>query len=66
MARSTNSATASYRDNAEGYGLTKDGMVYFWEQYLCSEEQAHEPYAAPMCARDWFPLIPPWRGWAAR
>ncbi len=26
--------TPSYRDNAEGYGLTRDTMVWFWDHYL--------------------------------
>ena len=26
--------TPSYRENAEGYGLTRDTMVWFWNHYL--------------------------------
>ena len=26
--------TPSYRENAEGYGLTRDTMVWFWDHYL--------------------------------
>jgi acetyl esterase/lipase len=44
--------TASYRQNAEGYNLTLDGMRWYWEQYLQSPDDASHPYAAPMVARD--------------
>jgi acetyl esterase len=44
--------TASYRQNAEGYNLTLDGMRWYWEQYLQGSDDATNPYAAPMAARD--------------
>jgi acetyl esterase len=44
--------TASYRQNAEGYSLTLDGMRWYWEQYLQGPDDTSNPYAAPMAARD--------------
>ena len=44
--------TPSYRDNAEGYGLTRDTMVWFWDHYLASPSQAADPYASPLRAAD--------------
>jgi len=43
--------TASYRENAEGYLLTKSGMVWFWHHYL-PEPAKHgsDPRASPMRA----------------
>ena len=37
-------ATASYRDNAEGYGLTRADMEYVWRHYLRSDADAAEPH----------------------
>lgn len=48
----------SYRDNAEGYMLTADGMKYFWEQYLPDGLQTQDPFAAPMRADDLSGLPP--------
>lgn len=45
-----NFGTASYKDFAEGYGLTRDGMQYFWKQYLADERDAASPYASPLRA----------------
>jgi acetyl esterase len=44
--------TASYRDNAEGYLLTKNGMVWFWDHYLRTDEDGFNPYASPLRALD--------------
>ncbi|NOT55362.1 MAG: alpha/beta hydrolase [Deltaproteobacteria bacterium] len=41
-------ATASYRNNAEGYLLTKDSMQWFWNHYLQSESDGQNPYASPL------------------
>src|SRR5205823_5254173 len=30
--------TASYRENAAGYGLTKESMLWFWNHYLRDDE----------------------------
>jgi len=40
--------TASYEENAEGYMLTKEGMVWFWNHYLADPKQAAEPCASPL------------------
>jgi acetyl esterase len=45
-----NFETLSYSENAEGYGLTRDGMVWFWNHYLSDESEARHPYAAPLRA----------------
>jgi acetyl esterase len=43
--------TASYRDNADGYLLTKNGMVWFWHHYLADPAaQGRDPRASPMRA----------------
>jgi acetyl esterase len=41
---------ASYRDYAEGYGLTRDAMRWFWEQYVPEEAQRGDPEASPLRA----------------
>ena len=50
--------TSSYRENANGYLLTTDSMKWFWDHYLRSEEDASNPYAAPMAADDLSDLPP--------
>lgn len=40
----------SYRQNAEGYFLTRREMLWFWEQYVTSSEQMRHPYASPLLA----------------
>jgi acetyl esterase len=43
--------TASYRDNADGYLLTKSGMLWFWHHYLADPAaQAGDVRASPMRA----------------
>jgi acetyl esterase len=44
--------TASYRENADGYLLTRDSMQWFWRHYLPTEEDGQNPYASPFRARD--------------
>ncbi len=44
--------TASYRENAEGYWLSKDDMRWFWNHYLRDEEDGRNPYASPSRAAD--------------
>jgi acetyl esterase/lipase len=41
---------SSYRQNAEGFGLTLDAMRWYWDQYLQHPEDASNPYAAPLVA----------------
>jgi len=50
--------TPSHRENAEGYFLTIDDMVWFMNLYLRSEADAHNPYASPLRAHD-FRGLPP-------
>lgn len=44
--------TDSYRENASGYLLTKDSMVWFWDHYLREEQDGRQPYASPLLAGD--------------
>jgi len=50
--------TVSYRENADGYLLTKDGMIWFWDLYLSNDADASNPYAAPLAAEDLSGLPP--------
>ena len=50
--------TPSYRENAEGYGLTRDTMIWFWNHYLGEPADAANPYASPLRAQD-FRHLPP-------
>jgi acetyl esterase len=40
-------SSASYTENAEGYGLSKQAMAWFWDHYLTGEADRSNPYAAP-------------------
>ncbi len=42
--------TESYRENADGYLLTRDAMVWFWNHYLRDESDGANPYASPLRA----------------
>ena len=44
--------TPSYRENAEGYLLTRATMEWFWECYLEEEEDGSHPHASPLRAED--------------
>ncbi len=48
----------SYAENAEGYGLTRDGMKWFWGHYLADPKDARDPHAAPLRAPDLHGLPP--------
>jgi acetyl esterase len=50
--------TASYEENAEGYGLTRDTMKWFWAHYLNNASEAANPYASPLRALDLSRLPP--------
>ncbi|QQX82834.1 alpha/beta hydrolase [Cupriavidus necator] len=50
--------TASYRDNGEGYFLTRDGMAWFWDHYLADAQDGRHPYASPLLAPDHAGLPP--------
>lgn len=41
---------ASYRTYSTGFGLTADGMTWFWSQYLGDPSAAAHPHAAPLRA----------------
>ena len=46
-------ARPSYDEFATGYGLTREGMNWFWDQYLGEDtHRAAEPYASPLRAGD--------------
>ncbi len=40
----------SYDEFAEGYGLTKRGMEWFWDNYLGPDGDGTHPYASPLQA----------------
>ena len=42
--------TASYSENAEGYGLSRAGMAWFWHHYLADPKDAMHPHASPIRA----------------
>ena len=42
--------TPSYQQNADGYFLTRDDMVWFWNHYSNGEADAANPYASPLRA----------------
>jgi acetyl esterase len=44
--------TPSYRQNADGYMLTRADMRWFWRCYLAREEDGRQPYASPLRAED--------------
>jgi acetyl esterase len=42
--------TVSYLEMAEGYGLTRKGMIWFWDHYLNDKSEAGDFLAAPLMA----------------
>ena len=40
----------SYRENGDGYFLTRDAMRWFWDQYVADPARRHEAYASPLRA----------------
>ena len=50
--------TASYGECADGYGLTREAMVWYWRQYLASPEDGDNPFASPLRAADLSGLPP--------
>jgi acetyl esterase len=42
--------TASYLEMADGYGLTRKGMMWFWDHYLNRKDEAFDYRAAPLLA----------------
>jgi acetyl esterase len=50
--------TPSYAENAEGYGLTRDTMKWFWAHYLNDASEGGHPHASPLRAPDLSGLPP--------
>ncbi len=50
--------TVSYHENGSGYGLTKDAMVWYWDNYAPDLARRSEPYASPLRAPDLSGLPP--------
>ena len=50
--------THSYLENATGYGLSRQAMQWFWQQYLQSEDHHVNPYAVPARAASFANLAP--------
>jgi len=50
--------TPSMAENADGYGLTRKGMEWFWDHYLASPADAANPYASPLKASNLSGLPP--------
>lgn len=46
----------SYEENAEGYMLTRDAMVWFWDLYLRNRGDRSNPLAAPLYLDDFSKL----------
>jgi acetyl esterase len=44
--------TDSYHENADGYHLTRSGMMWGWRHYLDKQEDGHSSYASPLRADD--------------
>ncbi len=50
--------TPSYQENAEGYYLPRETMIWYWNAYLPDEAHATNPYASPLQASDLSGLPP--------
>jgi acetyl esterase len=50
--------TPSMQENAEGYGLTRAGMAWFWNHYLANKADGLHPHASPFRANDLAGLPP--------
>ena len=44
--------TPSYEENADGYGLGRAGMEWFWNHYLTDASEAAHPHASPLRANN--------------
>ena len=58
MAPERNSRFPSYTECAEGYGLTRRDMAWFWGHYLSNDTDGENPYASPLKAQDLSGLPP--------
>lgn len=50
--------TPSYHENAEGYMLTRNTMIWYWANYLGDEADGRHPYASPARAESLAGLPP--------
>jgi acetyl esterase len=50
--------TSSYLENSEGYGLTRNAMIWYWDQYLSDRSEATNSLAVPLLAPDLSHLPP--------
>jgi len=50
--------TPSYRDNGEGYLLTREAMQWFWNHYCPSVDERRNPLASPMAEKNLAGLPP--------
>ncbi len=50
--------TPSYRENAEGYFLTREAMAWYWDQYAPNPRDRRNVYASPLRAPDLSGLPP--------
>src|ERR1700733_13879213 len=50
--------TPSLSENAVGYGLTRAGMIWFWDHYLADPSPGGHPHASPLRAADLSGLPP--------
>lgn len=50
--------TPSYSQNADGYGLNRATMQWFWKHYLTNGQDGANPYASPLRAPDLSKLPP--------
>jgi acetyl esterase len=48
----------SMEENTEGYGLGKQGMIWFWNHYLADQAEAAHPHVSPLRAKDLSRLPP--------
>ncbi|MCH2127214.1 MAG: alpha/beta hydrolase [Pirellulaceae bacterium] len=48
----------SYHENATGYGLTRQAMMWFWDHYVPQKSERDQAYASPMRANDLADLPP--------
>jgi acetyl esterase len=53
-----NFETRSYRDNAQGYMLTRESMRFYWRLYLREQADADDQRASPLRARSLADLPP--------
>lgn len=49
-ATSDNLDTASYHQNATGFGLSRDAMIFYWKSYLSKLSDGGDAYASPLKA----------------